>query len=70
MHVLRQITSSLPRSNDALKFRLSTRIVLSDTQQVQPLLQHGLATALQLHIDRIDTTDTVEELTAKLNQMV
>ncbi|CAH2068526.1 unnamed protein product, partial [Iphiclides podalirius] len=70
IYVLKEIVSSLPKSDDALKFRLSSRLILGDSQQIKPVFQHGMATVLQLHIDRINTTDSAQELTAALNKMI
>ncbi|XP_068629007.1 serpin I2-like [Battus philenor] len=70
IYVLKEIMSSLPKSNEALKFRTSSRLVLGVRHSLKPQFLHGLAPAKQLHIDRINTNDTTEALTATLNRMI
>lgn len=62
--------SSLPKTSDALKFRLSSRLVVGRRWALKPQFQHGLAPAMRLRIDRVNTTDTAQALTDTLNKMV
>ncbi|XP_014360536.2 serpin B10 [Papilio machaon] len=70
MYILREIISSLPKTSDALKFRLSSRLVVGRSQALRPQFQHGVAPAMRLRIDRVNTTNTAQALTDTLNKMV
>ncbi|KPI93288.1 Serpin B10 [Papilio xuthus] len=70
IYILREIVSSLPKTSDALKFRLSSRFVMGRRRPLKPQFQHGLAPAMRLRIDRLNTTDTAQALTDSLNKMV
>ncbi|CAG5018366.1 unnamed protein product [Parnassius apollo] len=65
-----ETVSSLPKSSDALKFRFSTRLTLDVKPNLQPQFEHGLANALQLHLNRINRTDTAKSLQRILNKMI
>ncbi|XP_013144476.1 PREDICTED: uncharacterized protein LOC106107980 isoform X2 [Papilio polytes] len=70
IYILREMISSLPKTSDALKFRLSSRLVVGRRWALKPQLQHGLAPAMRLRIDRVNTSDTAQALTDTLNKMV
>ncbi|CAK1599748.1 unnamed protein product [Parnassius mnemosyne] len=70
IYTFNEIVSSLPKSSDALKFRFSTRLTLDVKPNLQPQFEHGIANALQLHLNRINRTDTAEVLRRILNKMI
>ncbi|XP_045760868.1 uncharacterized protein LOC123864460 isoform X2 [Maniola jurtina] len=68
--LLRQITSWLPPSNDNLKFRWATRLVLEPGLPVSRKFLNGTASALRIQVEWLNGTETMANLTNTLNSRV
>ncbi|XP_069354487.1 serpin B10-like isoform X1 [Maniola hyperantus] len=70
IELLRQITSWLPPSNVNLKFRWATRLVLEPGLPVSQKFLNGTASALRIQVEWLNGSETMANLTKKLNSRV